>query len=104
VAIDPKVIDTLKAEHSQVYLLAACDEQVIVRQPTKGEFERFAAAVADEARRAKASRLLFLDCVVYPDREAVDAMLARLPGLAITFGGECAELAGVTRDVERKKL
>jgi hypothetical protein len=103
--IDKDTIAKVKAEAGcDVYLLEACDEQVLVRQPTGPEFERFAAAASDDARKSKAAKMLFRDCVLHPDADELAEMLTRKPGLAITFGGECAELAGLTRSVERKKV
>jgi hypothetical protein len=41
--------------------------------------------------------------VLYPDKEAFDALLEKKPGLVMTFGEKLIELAGATQEVAAKK-
>jgi hypothetical protein len=44
------------------------------------------------------------DCIVWPDRKAVQAMFDRLPGLVETFGDAVLDLTGVDKGIEKKVL
>lgn len=97
-------IEALKAKHGELHLLTAKEESVVVKPPTRAQYGRFREYASSQERRGEAFQKLLSDCVVWPDVKGLDALLARLPGLAETFGGEVAQLAGLTSVVDSKKL
>ena len=101
--IDPSIIDELKAKHGELHQLSSEHYTVIVRKPSRPIWRKFTDAIVDERRRVDAIERLFLDCVVYPDGSAVNAMLDAKPALAQIFGGEVADLAR-DGEVEKKVL
>ncbi len=98
------VIERLKAEHGEVYLVEAGDVGVIVRPPTRAEYRRFRALAMDEKKRADAVERLARDCVLWPDADGLDELLERRPALTEVVGGELLKLAGFAEEVEIKKL
>jgi hypothetical protein len=103
--IDTKVLDELKAKHPGVTLLTlrSASYAVIVRSPSRQAWRKFSELIVDEKRRADAVERLFLDCVVYPDNPAINAMLDVKPALAQQFGAEVVDLAR-DGEVEKKAL
>lgn len=100
----PDRIAELKAAHGEVYEITACDVTVVVKAPTRAQYNQYRTLMFDPDRRALANQGLLLNCVVDPDRAGMEALLERLPGLAETIGSEIAEIAGLTKQVETKKL
>lgn len=104
--LDAKIIEELKAKHpgQKLVQLEGAGATVVVRPPTKAEFDKFRAHMDDERRRPKALEYLFRGTVVYPEVAAVEALIDRLPGLSVRFGAEVLELAGAVQAVEKKEL
>jgi hypothetical protein len=103
VPIEQKTIDELKAKHGELHQLSSPNFTVIVRKPDRQVWRKFCDAIVDERRRVDAVERLFLDCVVYPESAAVNAMLDSKPALAQQFGSEVADLAK-DGEVEKKVL
>ena len=102
--IDPKVIEELKAKHGEIYRLEHLGHEVVVRLPSSPEWLRFKEMQADEGRRSKAPAQLVRDTCVFPDAQSLEVMLNKYPGLADTFAGEVAEVAGLSKKAQREKL
>ncbi len=102
--IDDKLIERLKAEHGEVHLLEHDGIEVVVKPAVRPEWKRFNEMRGDPARKVGAAEQLLRDCCVFPDAAGLAAILARKPGLAETFGGECAEISGLTNKVTSRKL
>jgi hypothetical protein len=102
--IDEATVEKLKAEHGELHLLRASGAEVVVKPPSRAQWKRFRAYVADERRRPDAVESLLRDCVVYPDAAALDGILEKRPGLAETFGNQVVELAGASGEAEKKVL
>lgn len=47
---------------------------------------------------------LVMDCVVYPNRDAVRSTLDEFPAFAAVLSGELSEMAGSTGELDVKKL
>jgi len=77
---------------------------VIVKAPSESEWKRFNRMRTDPDQRALCMETLFRACLVYPSPQDFAPTLARLPGLAETFGSELVDIAGVSRTNSRKKL
>lgn len=101
--MDQKVIDQLKEEHDEVYILTADEHEVVVRPPTDKEFERFAASSANDAKLLSAMNTLVLDVTLHPSREEMKALFKRRPGLGASLGKQVVKLAGANLEVEVKK-
>jgi hypothetical protein len=99
--IDPKKLDEIQEKHDGAVPLTAAGETVVVTTPTRVKWRRFKDAISDDRKKSIAFEILLRDCVVYPDAVGLEAMLERKPGLAETFGAECAELAGAGVEVEK---
>jgi hypothetical protein len=102
--IDKSIIEGLKAEHGDVYLLEAKEESVVVTVPTRPQYRRFIEAAGKDNKRPHAMETLCRECVVYPNAETFDALLEKKPGLAATFSAKLLELAGVEDEAAAKKL
>lgn len=103
--MDADTIKKLKGEHGdELTVLSAGGYDVVVKTPGRAEWGRFKAAQADDRKRVQAAEILFRSCAVHPDAAAVDEMLVKRPGLGDRFALEIMELAGITADVEKKRL
>ena len=103
-SVPDDVVAELKSKHGEVYLLEHLGEAVVVMRPTRPLVKRFRSQMADQNKRADALEYLVTDCIVWPDRKAVQAMLDRLPGLVETFGDAVLDLTGVDKNIEKKVL
>ncbi len=90
----------------ELHVIANADTgvEVLVKVPSEGEWKRFRSMQTDDAQRSIALRQLVLACILEPSPADFLAVLARLPGLAETFGAELVELAGVSRANTRRKV
>lgn len=103
-ALDPKLIDKLRAEHGEVYLLQAAGVEVAVKPPSRAAMKRFFNTASREDRRYEALEALLLDCVVHPSPTELAAILERKPGLVAPFGEKLVSLAGATEEAEFRSL
>lgn len=102
--IPEDTLEALKREHDEVHVLTAAGVTIAVKSPSEPSFDRFTSMLAKHKDTpARAFKGLLSDCVVYPSAQEWAAIVARKPGLVMTFGGECAKIAGLEDEVERKK-
>lgn len=95
-------LDAAKVKHPEAIAIQACDYTVVCRAADPKEWDMYADAAmggTDQQKLFMNGKLLKQTCL-YPGTSAVDEMLDALPGLAITFGKEVAELSGLTDDIE----
>lgn len=98
-------IKQVKEKYSgEVFLLSACDQNVLVKIPDEPIFQRFRDDGANDARRSTATKRMLEACVLWPDKSEYAAMIAKQPGLVESFGNKLGTLAGLSSDVETKKL
>jgi hypothetical protein len=97
-----EVFAELKAKHGDVIGLETDDGAAVFRAPTRQEWERFLKEQASEDTKAAAHRPLIMGCRVWPEKDAFDALVARKPGILLSFGGELIEFAGLKRVQVRK--
>ncbi len=102
--ISKDVLEKLKSEHGSLTELSVDNDAVVVRLPSRGEWKKFRATIADDRKRGDAAEQLLRSCIVFPDETAIEKMLDVRPGLAETFAGELVELAGAKKGVEKKAL
>jgi hypothetical protein len=102
--IDEDTIRDLKAKHGELHMLTSGDAVVIVRKPTRKEYERFRANSSDPNKRDIAVASLVTTVLVHPDRAAFDKMLDAAPGLCEEFAEPVLELVGLTGQAQSAKL
>jgi hypothetical protein len=95
--IDPKIIDDLKAKHSDLHLLEHDGVEMVFKRPSKEVYRRFKKLVLDEDRRAEAAERLIFDCLAWPDAPTAQVALEKQPGLVDTFASSLADLAGAAK-------
>jgi hypothetical protein len=98
---DPAKLTEIREKHPRAVTLTAGGETVVAVPPSRQTWRRFKSFVTNEQKRADAFEVLLVDCVVYPDRQGLEAILERMPALAETFGDAVAELAGAGLEVEK---
>lgn len=102
--IDAQTLERIKSEHGEVTVLSALGYEIAVRDPSRAAFDRFMATSAKGKEHAhKALANIVIDTLVHPSRDVWNEYLEAKPGLAVTFGGEVAKLAGLVDEVETKK-
>ncbi len=98
-------IKQAKEKHSgEIYLLSACEQTIIVKIPDEAIFQRFRDDGSNDARRSTATKRMLEACVLWPDKSGFASMIAKQPGLVETWGNKLGTLAGLSADVETKKL
>lgn len=90
----------LETTHRRIARVADRNGQweVVFRPPNRGEYKQFRAKLHNDALKADATEWLARACVVYPSREAFDALLNDYPGITDACGDAIGELAGFTVD------
>lgn len=101
---DAKVIEELKAEHGEIYLLQTAGVAVVVKPPSKPAMKRFTANAAKEEKRYEALESLLRDAVVWPDQRELSLLIDRKPGVVAPFGEKLAELAGAVEEADFRPL
>lgn len=74
----------LEAQHGRIGRLKSKREggwEVVFRKPRRAEFKQFRARAHNPAQKAEAQEILARQCVVYPSREAFDALLEDYPAI-----------------------
>lgn len=104
--IDEQTIQALKDKHGDKLSTVEFEEATIVlRRPSRAEFQRFRALVTDEKKRLGAAEKLVRDIVVYPATwEQVDALFDDYPALEDQVSAEAVRMAGGSKDVIVGKL
>src|SRR5438876_2914283 len=103
--IDETLVDELKAKYGDVLHLRDPEtgSEIVARKPPRAAYKRFRAMAFDPKKQADAAETLMVDCVVYPSRDAWNALLEQYPALAETFAPEVLKLAGASQSVDAKK-
>lgn len=97
-------IEELRSKYGSLYVVDLGDDGILAfRRPTRLEFRGYKQNRQDDSKRVVADEILVKAVVVYPDPEAVEALMDRLPALATNLQGEILEAAGGIR-LEVKKL
>lgn len=111
--LDPKnsitknkeLIAKLKAEHgADLRIVETDDTEVVLRPPTKVEWQAFRSMSAEKEKKLYAQEDLSRACVVYPDRDTFDKLLEKRPGLGDALSDVAGELAVGAERIVAKKL
>lgn len=106
--ITKEIASRVKAENPDVelHVLEATGQEVIVRPPTRGEYEVYKNKLADAkpGKRMAANEALVRGVLVYPSIEEFDALLEEKPGLVESYLEKVLELAGLVEDSTSRKL
>lgn len=95
------LLERLKEKHGpELHTMRAKGMLFVVRLPKLPEFDKYMAAQLADATKHIATRALFKDCCVYPDRAELETIIERLPGISLGLGAEVAKLAGAGAEVE----
>lgn len=119
-AIDLEAIDALEVQYGDANIAAlklpfiaeGLPVRLAVRTPTRGEFKRFRDTVAPQQKDRKgqtvagdpfaAAEALGAVCTVYPDRNVLDKICEKRPGVLAQLGGVAAQLANASEEDEGK--
>lgn len=103
--MDQKLIDDLKAKHTNLSLLTIDGMEFVFRTPTRPEFDRYMDS--DKSQKGSAvARELAASVLVYPERNDLIATLDRKPGALLAKGGvldTILDMAGLNEDVATAK-
>lgn len=99
-----EIIDRLRQEHGEIAVFRTRHGPLVLKTPAQADFQRFTDAVtADKASKYITMRVFVLSCVVYPEREAAEALFMKLPALVPSCAVECQKLAGSEVEAEVSK-
>lgn len=104
VRLTKEQIDELEVTHKRVAHLVGKGGtwEIVIRKPTRSEYKQFRANNHNEARVADAQEVLARQCVVYPSKEAFDALLEDWPGIPEAAGKAFRELMGMAVEEDLK--
>lgn len=105
----PTQIEVWKQQYEDIYELNADADEgdspiptFYFRKPGRMQLSRFAKEVMKDA--LKGMNALVFDCLLFPDRDTVEALFKKKPGLIISLGGELQKLVGTSQDFFVKRL
>lgn len=100
-----ELVEEMRTKHGEIRIVKAKDEKyvVIVKKITRDQYKYFRSMVADAKKKPDAGEWLFRKACVYPDFDAIEAMLADKPALADIFAGDALEMIGGTDELLVKK-
>lgn len=92
----------IKPDSYEEALKEGLPETFYFRLPGRPELSRFAKGAMTDT--LKALNNLVMDCLLYPDKAVVTALLDRKPGLAVSLGSKVQQLVGTSLDFTHRKL
>lgn len=97
-------IKELEAKHKRVARCGAVggEWEVVFRAPNRAEYKRFRAAINNPNTAPDAQEQLARQCVVYPSREAFDALLEEWPAIPEACSKAFSRLMGLAVDDDVK--
>lgn len=103
--IDPKlqkIVEDLKAKHAGVKmsLLQHQGASIIVRHPTPAIYRKSKAYSRDEKTSADANEQLVRDCLLWPSKEELNAIMQDQPAITDTFASDLVKIAGGARGAD----
>lgn len=104
--ITQQFFDELKLKHpaKDLHRLVSGDFEIVVERPSRLEYKRFRAALADGNKREIAVENLLLAVLIYPERPTFNKLLDTFPALCEEFGDPVLELVGLTGQATAQKL
>lgn len=100
-----ELVEGLKKQHgvSKVYSFTAeTGETVYCKAPPIAAWRRFRSHMQNPSKRDEAGEVLVRTCLLHPDTATFDSWLVERPALIETFADELAQVAGLSKDVEKK--
>lgn len=97
-------IKKLEADHKRIAHIRAKDSEweVVFRKPTRAEYKRFRSSINDPQNAADAAEQLARCCIVYPTREAFDALLEEWPAIPEASSKAFLRLVGMAVEADGK--
>jgi hypothetical protein len=95
-AITPEVVSDLKQKHGDrlVEIQAPDGSSMVFRAPQRAEFDHWQDQIGTPgAQRSKVNRELAQQCLCYPDRDGMIAILDKYPGI---LGGKHGIVDSIT--------
>lgn len=106
--ISPEQLDELKKTHGRIVYLSDEDDgdtlwEAAFRMPTKREFDAYSAK-QDQGLGTKGLEQMARSIVIYPARDAFDALLEKFPALHVSLGNNerFRKLVGMGGTEQRK--
>lgn len=107
--LNPEAIEGLRREHGEdrvKKLYVQGKIELIVRAPSRAEFDRFMASTLkiqkNTAEGLAAARTLLMDCLLAPDPRDAKAQLDKYPALTEKFAEKVLEMAGADDEVREE--
>jgi hypothetical protein len=72
--------------------------ECVFRKPNRAEYKRFRSMISNDSQRSDATEHLARACVVFPTREAFDALLEDWVSAADACGNALGEIAGLASE------
>lgn len=96
----------LRAKYGENKLVAASayGHTVVMRKPSQTQWTWLRQISFDEKKKPFAAEELFKQCVVWPSREKVNAMLDEYPALGDNFGNVLVDYLGMNEKARVKKF
>lgn len=105
-AVTQTLLDDLEAKHKRVAHLKGPGDpvpwEVVIRKPTRPEYKQFRAMSHNPSQVSEAQEVLIRKICVYPERDALDALLDDWPGIPESCGKAIASLAGISAQEDVK--
>lgn len=97
-------LSELEAKHKRVARVRSKDGEweIVLRRPTRAEYKQFRTRSHNPGTVADAQETLARQCVVYPSREAFDALLEEWPAIPEAASGAFSRLMGLAIDDDSK--
>lgn len=108
-AIDPKLIESLKATNPDLHRFAHKEDGAVVveaifKRPPADDFRKFRAMLRTPARKDEAGESLVRTCCVYPEPAALTEIFRVRVGLIDTWAAKLIGLAGLSEECESTPL
>lgn len=95
-------LEELKARYGEVVFLRTAAGVVVIRRPSRQEYQRWMSTVRQDM--ARANEVLSKQCLLDPDLATFETWLESKYGILTAMSDALTDLAGATGKLEAKKL
>lgn len=102
--MDESKVQELKSKHGELVAYEVGGQTVAFRRPNRVDYSRFKKEAFKEELRHTAADNLAISCLVYPDRDAFNAIWDRFPTVVDKAANDLIELMGSEESIKKKQL
>lgn len=102
--LDKDTLAKLEVDHKRIAHVVGKDQswEIVLRKPSRAEYKMFRSRLNDDRLKADAQEALVRQLVVYPSKDAFDALVEDWPAIPEAASEAVARLMGLQTEADLK--